>query len=68
MAKNWRDVRKEAVARGLIDEDKVAAALEQIRQSIAETAEQLPTQTDFIARTCAAGGAAAPPSLPEFTF
>jgi transcriptional regulator with XRE-family HTH domain len=24
MAKNWREVRKEAVARGLIDEDKVA--------------------------------------------
>ena len=52
-----------------LDEDKVAGALEQIRQAIAGTVEQLPTQADFIARTCAAGGAVtAPPTLPEFVF
>jgi tryptophan halogenase len=51
-----------------LDEDKVAAALEQIRQSIADTADQLPAQADFIAQTCAARGAPVPPALPEFVF
>ena len=51
-----------------LDEDKVAAALEQMRLAILQTAERLPTQAEFIARTCAARDAAAPPPLPEFVF
>ena len=54
-----------------LDEEKVAAALEQIRRTIADTADQLPTQAEFIARTCAAGGSPPPPTpppLPEFVF
>jgi tryptophan halogenase len=49
-----------------LDEDKVAAALEQMRQDYLKAAERLPTQAEFIARSCAAQ--AAPPPLPEFVF
>jgi tryptophan halogenase len=51
-----------------LDEEKVTAALEQMRQAILQTAERLPTIEEFIARTCAAPGPAAPPPLPEFVF
>ena len=37
-----------------LDEDKIAAALEQIRLSYAQTAQALPTHAEFIARCCAA--------------
>src|SRR4051812_42912593 len=51
-----------------LDEDKVAAALEQMRQAYLQTAERLPTHGEFIARSCAAQNPAAPPPLPEFIF
>lgn len=51
-----------------LDEEKVAAALEQMRQAILQTADRLPTIGEFIARTCAAQNPAAPPPLPEFVF
>jgi tryptophan halogenase len=51
-----------------LDEDKVAIALEQMRQAILQTAERLPSHGEFIARTCAAPDPAAPPPLPEFVF
>jgi tryptophan halogenase len=37
-----------------LDEDRVAAALDQMRQGYRDMAEQLPTHQEFIARTCAA--------------
>jgi tryptophan 7-halogenase len=37
-----------------LDEEKVAAAMEQMRNSFAQTARALPTHADFIARCCAA--------------
>jgi tryptophan halogenase len=51
-----------------LDEDRVAEALEQMRQAILATAERLPTHGEFIAMTCAAQGAAPKPPLPEFVF
>ena len=41
-----------------LDEDKVAAALEQMRMAYLETAQSLPTHGEFIAHTCSAQGAA----------
>ena len=49
-----------------LDEDKVAAALEQMRQGIRETAERLPTHGDFIAQITRPRPAQ--PELPEFVF
>ena len=37
-----------------LDENKIAAAMEQMRGSFAETAQALPTHAEFIARCCAA--------------
>jgi tryptophan halogenase len=51
-----------------LDEDRVAAALEEMRQGYLATAERLPTHAEFIARACAADNPAAPPPLPEFVF
>ena len=51
-----------------LDEDRVAEALEQMRQAILATAERLPTHGEFIAMTCAARDAAPKPPLPEFVF
>lgn len=51
-----------------LDEEKVAAALEQMRGAYLEVADRLPTHGEFIARTCAAPNPAAPPALPEFVF
>jgi len=50
-----------------LDEERVAAALEQMRMGYLSTAEHLPTHADFIARTCAARDPEAP-KLPEFVF
>ena len=41
-----------------LDEDKVAAALEQMRNAYLDTARTLPTHGEFIAHACAAQGAA----------
>ena len=46
-----------------LDEEKVAAALEQMHAAYAETAQRLPTHSDFIASCCAA---AAEENLPNF--
>jgi tryptophan halogenase len=51
-----------------LDEGRVADALEQMRLAILDTAGRLPTHAEFIARTCAARGAAPKPPLPEFVF
>ncbi|HEY1606697.1 MAG TPA: tryptophan halogenase family protein [Allosphingosinicella sp.] len=51
-----------------LEDDKVAAAMEQMRQAYLNTAERLPMHGEFIARTSAAPNAAAPPPLPEFVF
>jgi tryptophan halogenase len=51
-----------------LDEGKVAEALEQMRLAILDVAERMPTHAEFIARTCAAQGAAPRPPLPEFVF
>ena len=50
-----------------LDEEKVAAALEQMRIACAQTAERLPTHAEFIAHTCAARDPTVP-ELPEFVF
>jgi tryptophan 7-halogenase len=49
-----------------LDEDKVAAALEQMRQGYIATAERLPTHGEFIAQIL--GQPPAQPELPEFVF
>jgi tryptophan halogenase len=51
-----------------LDVDKVAAALDQMRTAIVQTADRLPPIEEFIARTCSARNPAAPPPLPEFVF
>jgi tryptophan halogenase len=51
-----------------LDEDKVATALEEMRQSYRRVAGQLPSHGEFIAHTCAATDPTAPPPLPEFVF
>jgi tryptophan halogenase len=51
-----------------LDEERVAAAMEQMRQSILQTAERLPSHGEFIARSCRAPDPAAPPPLQEFVF
>ncbi|HEY0412847.1 MAG TPA: tryptophan halogenase family protein [Allosphingosinicella sp.] len=51
-----------------LDEDKVAQALEQMRQGYLETAGHLPTHGEFLARIGAARTPPAPPPLPEFVF
>jgi len=48
-----------------LDEDRIAAALEQMRLACLEVVEQLPDHGEFIARTCAATSAAKPT---EFAF
>src|SRR3954447_3024186 len=48
-----------------LDEDKVAAALEQMRQAYLQTAQRLPTHGEFIARTRPAQNPAPPPPLPQ---
>jgi tryptophan halogenase len=50
-----------------LDEDRVAAAMEQMRQEYREMAVQLPTHQEFIARTCAARPLPAQ-DLPEIVF
>lgn len=50
-----------------LDEEKVTAALEQMRLAYLQTAERLPAHRDFIAKTCAARSPVAP-ALPEFVF
>ena len=49
-----------------LDEDRVAAALDQIRQAIRETAQRLPSHGEFIAQVT--GQRRAEPELPEFVF
>ena len=49
-----------------LDEEKVAAAFEQIRLGIRQTAESLPTHGEFIAQIL--GQRPAAPELPEFVF
>jgi tryptophan halogenase len=49
-----------------LDEEKVAAALEQMRIAMLQTAERLPTHGDFIAQIV--GQRSAEPELPEFVF
>jgi len=49
-----------------LDEDRVAAALEQMRQSYWNLAQQLPSHGEFISRIV--GQKPAEPELPEFTF
>jgi tryptophan halogenase len=51
-----------------LDEEKVAAAMEQMRQAILQTAERLPMHGEFLARICGTQNPAAPPPLPEFVF
>ena len=52
---------------GLVgDEDRVAAALEEMRVGYLETAQAMPTQAAFIARCCAAKPAE--PELKSFDF
>ncbi|HEX8622525.1 MAG TPA: tryptophan halogenase family protein [Allosphingosinicella sp.] len=50
-----------------LDEDKVADAMEQMRQSYLQVAERLPTHGEFIERI-RAPQKPAPPPLPEFAF
>jgi len=49
-----------------LDENKVAAALEQMRLSIRQTADRLPTHAEFIAHIT--GQRRPEPELPEFVF
>jgi tryptophan halogenase len=49
-----------------LDEEKVAAALEQMRLHILQTAERLPSHGEFIAQII--GQRPAEPELPEFVF
>jgi tryptophan halogenase len=49
-----------------LDEDKVAAALEEMRQGYLDCANALPTHAEFIARCCAAQPAQ--PELKQFDF
>ena len=49
-----------------LDEEKVASALEQMRQAILQTAESLPSHGDFISKII--GQRPAEPELPEFVF
>jgi tryptophan 7-halogenase len=49
-----------------LDEDKVAAAMEQMRQGYEATAQRLPTHGEFIAQIT--GQSPAAPELPEFVF
>jgi len=49
-----------------LDEDRVAAALEEMRLGYLETAQAMPTQAEFIARACAARPAE--PELKSFDF
>ena len=49
-----------------LDENKVAGALDQIRQAIRQTAERLPSHGEFIAHI--SGQRPAHPELPEFVF
>jgi tryptophan halogenase len=49
-----------------LDEEKVAQALEQMRQAILDTAERLPRHGEFIAQCCASPASAAPST--EFAF
>jgi tryptophan halogenase len=49
-----------------LDEDKVAGAMEQLRQAYEATAQRLPTHGEFIAQITAQRPAA--PELPEFVF
>ncbi|MBV8686535.1 MAG: tryptophan 7-halogenase, partial [Alphaproteobacteria bacterium] len=51
-----------------LDPDRVAQALEEMRQGYLDAAAHLPTHAEFIARTCGARNPAAPPPLPEFVF
>ena len=51
----------EPVVDGL-DEDKVAQALEQMRLSMLETAQRLPTHEEFVAQCCAATNGATQPA------
>ncbi|HEU0100386.1 MAG TPA: tryptophan halogenase family protein [Allosphingosinicella sp.] len=50
-----------------LDEDKVADAMEQMRQSYLQVAERLPSHGEFLARICEPQKRA-PPPLPEFAF
>jgi tryptophan halogenase len=50
-----------------LDEDRVAAAIEQMRIGYLQMAEQLPAHGEFIARACPAAQAPAE-DLPEFVF
>jgi tryptophan halogenase len=49
-----------------LDEDRVAAAIEEMRIGYLETAQAMPSQADFIARCCAARPAE--PALKSFDF
>jgi tryptophan halogenase len=49
-----------------LDEERVAAALEEMRVGYLETAQAMPSQAEFIARCCAAQPAA--PALKSFDF
>ena len=49
-----------------LDEDKIAAALEEMRVGYLETALAMPTQAEFIARACA--GRSTEPGLKQFDF
>jgi tryptophan halogenase len=49
-----------------LDENKVAAALAQMRQAIRQTAERLPSHGDFIAQI--SGQSRPQAGLPEFVF
>ena len=49
-----------------LDENKVAGALEQMRQAVRQTAERLPSHGEFIAHIT--GQRPARPELPEFVF
>jgi tryptophan halogenase len=48
-----------------LDENRVAAALEQLRQSYQQTAQALPTQREFLAQIMAPPAPPQPPSQPE---
>jgi len=48
-----------------LDEDRVAAALEQLRLAYLDTADRLPSMGEFIANSCAASS---PPAAKEFVL
>ena len=48
-----------------LDEDRIAAALEQLRQAYRQTADALPTQREFLAQIMAPPPPARPPAQPE---